>query len=241
MTTRLRPAAAVLILSALALVVALIGFAVAGSGSSVESIGERPSQTTQSTPPQSSPSDDGEDDDRESSTASGTRIDATVLPVAQTGATPTRVRVPSLGINASVDIVALDSKNRVEVPQDVQRTGWYRFAAHPFTGAGSTVIVGHRDGVEQGPGAFFNLDNADIGDRVTVTTADGTSIRYRIVARESFDKNNVPFEELFAVTGAPRLTLITCGGPFDATTLGYTDNVVVTAVPESTSDAAGAS
>lgn len=240
MTTRLRPAAAVIILSALALVVALIGFAVAGSGSSVESIGERPSETPQSAP--TTPSADADSGGAgSSSTSSGTRIDATVLPAAQTGATPTRVRIPSMGVDAVVDIVALDSKNRVEVPLDVERTGWYRFAAHPFSGVGSTVIVGHRDGVDQGPGAFFNLDKAVIGDRVIVTTEDGSAIRYRIVARESFGKDNVPFEELFAVTGAPRLTLITCGGPFDATTLGYTDNVVVTAVPESTSDAAGAS
>lgn len=244
MTTRLRPAAAVLILSALALVVALIGLAVAGSGSSVESVGERPSEAAQSTAGQTSQASGNRGDDADSSSSSaistGTRIDATVLPAAQTGATPTRVRISSLGIDAPVDVVALDAKNRVEVPEDVQRTGWYRFAAHPFTGAGSTVIVGHRDGVDQGPGAFFNLDGAAVGDRITVTTEDGSSIRYRIVARESFDKNNVPFEELFAVDGSPRLTLITCGGPFDATTLGYTDNVVVTAVPVSTGDAVGA-
>jgi LPXTG-site transpeptidase (sortase) family protein len=238
MTTRLRPAAVVLILSALALMVALIGFAVAGSGSSVESIGERPNETQQSTTADGfTPSTKIPSTSRLATTA--TRTDATVLPTAQTAGIPRQVRIPSLNIDAPVDIVALDNANRVEVPQDVQRTGWYQFAANPFTGEGSTVIVGHRDGVGQGAGAFFDLDKANIGDRIIITTQDGTPLRYRIVARESFDKGNVPFEELFAVTGSARLTLITCGGPFDATTLGYTDNVVVTAVPESGSDMSG--
>lgn len=31
--------------------------------------------------------------------------------------------------------------------------------------------------------------------------------------------------------GSPRLTLITCGGPFDAEARHYRDNIVVTAVP----------
>jgi hypothetical protein len=37
--------------------------------------------------------------------------------------------------------------------------------------------------------------------------------------------------QLFSGTGAPRLTLITCGGSFDAARRSYRENVVVTAVP----------
>ncbi len=63
-----------------------------------------------------------------------------------------------------------------------------------------------------------------------MTTEDDQRLRYEVVARESFDKEVVPLAELFSGAGPHRLTLITCGGPFDATTLGYTDNVVITAV-----------
>jgi len=35
---------------------------------------------------------------------------------------------------------------------------------------------------------------------------------------------------LFARTGQPRLTLITCGGAFNRTTRSYDNNIVVTAV-----------
>ena len=42
-------------------------------------------------------------------------------------------------------------------------------------------------------------------------------------------KTRIPLERYFARDGALRVTLITCGGPFDRTTGHYRDNVVVTA------------
>jgi hypothetical protein len=52
-----------------------------------------------------------------------------------------------------------------------------------------------------------------------------------VVAREEYDKTKIPLAKYFATDGAPRLTLITCGGPFNEATGHYRDNVVVTAVP----------
>jgi hypothetical protein len=52
-----------------------------------------------------------------------------------------------------------------------------------------------------------------------------------VVSRESILKKRLPYEELFAVDGPPRLTLISCGGYYDKDNGGYQDNVVVTAVP----------
>jgi hypothetical protein len=49
------------------------------------------------------------------------------------------------------------------------------------------------------------------------------------VGREVLQKTDIPLDRYFARDGAPRLTLITCGGPFDKATGHYRDNVVVTA------------
>jgi hypothetical protein len=46
-----------------------------------------------------------------------------------------------------------------------------------------------------------------------------------------YRKGDLPLERYFARDGAPRLTLITCTGPFDRPAGGYRDNLVVTAVP----------
>jgi hypothetical protein len=45
-------------------------------------------------------------------------------------------------------------------------------------------------------------------------------------------KGELPVGEVFARTGAPRLTLVTCGGPFDDDAHAYTENVVVVARPD---------
>jgi hypothetical protein len=52
-----------------------------------------------------------------------------------------------------------------------------------------------------------------------------------VVSRELISKRALPLERIFARTGPPRLTLVTCGGPFLPETGRYRDNVVVVAEP----------
>ena len=92
------------------------------------------------------------------------------------------------------------------------------------------VVAGHVDSAEQGEGAFYRLRELDRGDVLTATGSDGRARLYRVVAREVYDKTKIPLDRYFARDGKPRLTLITCGGPFDAETREYRDNIVVTAV-----------
>jgi len=160
-----------------------------------------------------------------------TREDATKLPRPDTIPLPNSISIPNIDVEAPIDVVGLDDRNYVEVPHDVSRTGWYQYSAKPSTPIGSSVIVGHVDGVTQGAGAFFNLRKLNPGDTITVTLQDGTPLNYTVVSREIFSKSNAPLRELFSKNGPERLTLITCGGPFDPATLGYTDNIVITATP----------
>jgi sortase (surface protein transpeptidase) len=95
------------------------------------------------------------------------------------------------------------------------------------------VIAGHVDSAQQGKGAFFRLRQLEPGDPITVTGGDGVQRAFKVVGVEEFQKAKIPLERYFARDGAPRLTLITCGGPFDAKTRHYRDNIVVTAEPAS--------
>jgi hypothetical protein len=65
---------------------------------------------------------------------------------------------------------------------------------------------------------------------VTLVGTAGKAREFEVVARERYAKTAIPLEKYFARDGAVRLTLITCGGPFDPGTRHYRDNVVVTAV-----------
>ena len=143
---------------------------------------------------------------------------------------PLRVKIPRLAVSAAVLPVGLDKSRAVQIPPDIRDVGWYQLGVPPGAFRGSAVLVGHRDGREQGHGAFYDLGLLDVGDRITVTNAAGQVLAYRVVARESISKRRLPYKELFAVDGKPRLTLISCGGIYDPNNGGYQDNVVVTAV-----------
>ena len=127
--------------------------------------------------------------------------------------------------------VGLDKNKAIEIPEDIRYVGWYELGVPPGVDRGSAVLVAHRDGREQGRGVFYFLGNLDVGDKVVVKTSAGEELPYKVVSRESILKKRLPYEELFAVDGDPRLTLISCGGYYDPDNGGYQDNVVVTAVP----------
>lgn len=152
------------------------------------------------------------------------------LPTGTAVVPPTRLRIPDLRLDARVDPVGVNPKtNDFEVPPAVDLVGWYRYGPGLEATAGSVVIAGHVDGAEQGPGAFFRLRDVAIGAGIEVTGADGRVNRYTVVAREIYRKTAIPLDRYFARDGTPRLTLITCGGPFDRATRHYRDNVVITA------------
>lgn len=158
---------------------------------------------------------------------------ATARPAAPTPAVPVvppvRLSVPARGIDAPVDAVGVEPQGEMTLPADVDRVGWYRFGPAPGAAEGSAVLAGHVDDAEQGLGALAPLREAEPGDEVLVEGADGAVTRWSVVGRELLEKPAVPLGELFARTGAPRLVLITCGGPFDAEQRSYRDNVVVVA------------
>jgi sortase (surface protein transpeptidase) len=128
--------------------------------------------------------------------------------------------------------VGVAADGSMEVPENVATAGWYRFGPAPGEQHGSVVLSGHINDRDQGVGAFAVLADVAEGEPVRVTMADGRVLDYRVVARERFDKSVVPMGRIFDRSGAPRLTLVTCGGAFDRASGNYRDNIVVTAVPD---------
>jgi len=154
------------------------------------------------------------------------------LPAGAQAVPPVRLVIPEIDVTATVNAVGINERtNEFEVPPSVDEIGWYRYGPGLEADAGSVVIAGHVDSAKQGRGAFYRLRELDQGDTLTATGSDGTARRYRVVAREEYAKTKIPLDRYFARDGKPRLTLITCGGPFDAKARKYRDNIVVTAVP----------
>ncbi len=143
---------------------------------------------------------------------------------------PVRLEVPARGVTAAVDAVGVEPDGQMTVPAAVDRVGWYRFGPAPGED-GSAVLAGHVDSATQGLGALAPLRGAEPGDEVLVTDAAGATSRWRIVSRELIEKRALPLDQLFRRDGPPRLTLLTCGGPFLPEFGSYRDNLVVVAEP----------
>lgn len=157
--------------------------------------------------------------------------DASIGAAATAVDAPTRVQVPSVGIDLEVIPVGVREDGQMDVPELVREVGWYRFGPAPGADRGSAVLSAHVDS-DRGAAPMAELLNARAGEPVEVATASGADLRFRIVAVERFSKDELPLDAIFARDGDPLVRLITCGGEWDAAAGAYEDNIVVTAVPD---------
>lgn len=145
-------------------------------------------------------------------------------------AVPARLRIPAIGVNAPVVPVGVAADGTLGIPAGPAVVGWWAGGSSPGRTSGATVLVGHVDSAARGPGALFRLQQLRPGSVVTVT-AGGRTWRYVVRAVRAYDKARLPAAAVFGQQVTPRLVIITCGGPFDAATGHYLDNIVVYAVP----------
>ncbi|MGO8886679.1 MAG: class F sortase [Streptosporangiaceae bacterium] len=89
---------------------------------------------------------------------------------------------------------------------------------------------GHVDTVVSGPGALFYLRDLRPGDVLSLRAARHT-YRYVVRAMRAYAKAVLPAASIFSQHVAARLAIVTCGGPFDAATHHYLDNIIAYAVP----------
>jgi hypothetical protein len=144
---------------------------------------------------------------------------------------PTRLEVPDLGIDVTVQPVGLDDRGRMGLSDDPAIAAWYQWGPAPASPAGSTVIAAHVDSLEYDLLPFARLRDAVAGTQVLVTDAAGTRRGYAVQSVEVIRKADVDWRSAFDRAGDPRLTLVTCGGEFDYENLRYLSNLVVTATP----------
>ncbi|UJP41516.1 class F sortase [Cellulomonas palmilytica] len=156
--------------------------------------------------------------------------DATA-PAPATRVAPVRLAVPDVDLDMTVVPVGVLDDGTMEIPEDADEAGWYRFGPAPADDDGNTLIAAHVDSRLTGIGPFSRLRDVPSGAPVAVTDADGTVHRYRVTDVESIDKDSAPLDVWFARSGPPRLVLVTCGGTWQEDVGHYSDNVVVTAEP----------
>ena len=151
-------------------------------------------------------------------------------PAALPVALPIRLTLPAEHAAAPVVPIGVRPTHDLDLPEDPRTIGWWSGGPVPGDPVGSAVLAGHIDSADRGLGTFAALLQVHLGDPVVVTGTDGSIHRYVVSGRTTYAKRSLP-ATVFDATGAPGITLITCGGPYDQRTHHYRDNVVVTARP----------
>ena len=87
-------------------------------------------------------------------------------------------------------------------------------------------MLGHVDSWSGGS-VFFKIKDLNRGDKVDVIRANGSTAVFTVDGLQKAVKVAFPTSPVYGSPGYPALRLITCGGPFDAATGAYLDNIIV--------------
>lgn len=145
--------------------------------------------------------------------------------VALEAADPTRLRVPSLDVDARLVPIVVDEDRVLAPPEDPAVVGWWEASARPGERKGQTVLTGHT--LHAGDGALDRLPRLRRGAHVDLVTGKGT-MRYRVTGVEVLDIATVAerAQELFGQDRQRgRLVLVSCtdwnGSSYDSNVIAF--------------------
>ncbi len=145
---------------------------------------------------------------------------------AETGI-PSRIRIPSININASIEQVGLTHDgSSMDTPTNPLDTAWYKLGPRPGE-IGSAVIDGHVDDKYGAKAVFANLKNLKPGDKIIVQNNNGISVSFVVRKSQIYNSNSDSSNIFFSNDGKAHLNLITCNGIWDKTAGTYSERLVV--------------
>ncbi|MEU5088048.1 class F sortase [Streptomyces sp. NPDC021356] len=150
------------------------------------------------------------------------RLGASALPPSP----PTRIRIPSIRVNAPLMGLGLTPAGSLDVPpaSDKNLAGWYEAGTTPGE-RGTAIVAGHVDNT-QGPAVFYDLGALKKDSVVEVDRRDGGVAVFTVDAVEVYAAKDFPDKKVYGPAKRPELRVITCGGGYSRAT-GYQGNVVV--------------
>ncbi|MDB5179753.1 MAG: hypothetical protein JWN12_385 [Candidatus Saccharibacteria bacterium] len=141
-------------------------------------------------------------------TTISTPIVAKVMkPIAATSGIPTRIVIPSIGVDVSVGVGSYNPSDGTWT-LDNERA-FYADASVPVNdNNGVTLIYGHARRA-----VFGRLGEVTGGSDATIYTDSGYSFHYIYESKQDVSPTDI---SILRVDGAPTLVLQTCSGPWDA-------------------------
>ncbi|MFN2636928.1 MAG: class F sortase [Gemmatimonadaceae bacterium] len=149
----------------------------------------------------------------------------------QAVADPSRIQIPSIGVDSKLVELGLKENREMEVPPvptkpgQIGNAGWYTEGPKPGE-VGGALIAGHVDN-RFGPDVFARLKELRKGAEIVVTDADGKTHAFVVERKTQTAKDKLDTAAIWGENRVPALRLITCGGSFDKASGHYTANVTI--------------
>jgi sortase (surface protein transpeptidase) len=141
---------------------------------------------------------------------------------------PVAIRITSIQVDAEVERRPIVNGVMTN-PTGPFVVAWYGATGRPGEPNGNVVLAGHVDYAGVGPAVFARVGELQAGDHIELTSEDLSSYRYSVTISQFFDAATAPVEEIIGPTDVESVTLITCGGVFDAATQSYDQRLIVRA------------
>jgi LPXTG-site transpeptidase (sortase) family protein len=147
--------------------------------------------------------------------------------VVSNGVPPVALAIPKLAVDAPVVGVGQDPDGTMSAPSDPDTVAWYTLG--PGMGIGGNVVfAGHVDW-DGRHRVFAGLTRLEPGDAVLIVDEHGDGYEYKVESSYWVKADGAPIKEIFAQTDESKVTLITCGGDFNASRREYLERLIVTA------------
>jgi sortase A len=138
---------------------------------------------------------------------------------------PSRLKIDSIDVDAPFEYVGIDDDGNMGVPEGWDNVAWYEPGTVPGD-VGNSVIAGHYDS-DTGPAVFYDLNELEEGDTVTIITEDDEELVFEITEIESVHVDDADTSKIFGSTDERNLNLITCEGVWDTSEGMYDHRLIV--------------
>jgi LPXTG-site transpeptidase (sortase) family protein len=134
-----------------------------------------------------------------------------------------KLMIPKIGVDASFSYHVVGADGQMPNPNGPTDVAYYDFSQWPNDGGlpgdgGNVVLAGHVDYIHYGPAVFWRLHELVPGDMITIQMKDGTKYNYKVEFNKQIaaDTSSADWSDIVSATADESITLITCGGTFEA-------------------------
>ena len=139
---------------------------------------------------------------------------------------PRNFNIPRINVSAPIVPVGVDETGKMQLPGNIDEVGWYSLGPKPAE-VGNAVIAGHLDSTTGKGAIFYHLHELEPGDNLFVTDELGNQYTFAVTAKEIYEYDKVPLDEVFGETSKKRLNLITCTGQWITDQRNYSHRMVI--------------